>query len=115
MADLRQLPYGHKMAAVAACTLLQAAWLLHVACRAASPTARLLLTLPVLVANAAIPLLFRRDTEGVTIAFAGFMITWCAAFCFLFSARGKGWACTHEPHGTCFGSGTPLLELPAKP
>ena len=77
LAELRQLPYAHRMAGVAACTLLQAAWLLRVASRASSPAARLLLTVPVLAANAIIPLLFQRDTEGVTVAFAGFMLAWC--------------------------------------
>lgn len=76
MSGVQHLPYAHKLAAVAACTLLQAAWLLHVAGRRAAPAARLLLTLPVLAANAAIPPLFRRDAEPVTIAFAGFMLTW---------------------------------------
>ena len=84
LSDLRQLPYGHKMAAVAACTLLR------VASRATSPTARLLLTLPVLAANAAIPLLFQRDTEGVTIAFSGFMLTWCGAGVWAALGRGCG-------------------------
>lgn len=78
LGDLRQLPYAHKMAGVALCTLLQAAWLLRMAGGASSPAARLLLTLPALAANAVIPLLFRRDTEGVTIAFTSFMLTWCA-------------------------------------
>ncbi|PRW20389.1 acyl- --sterol O-acyltransferase 1-like isoform B [Chlorella sorokiniana] len=88
--ELRQLPYAHKMAGVAACTLLQAAWLLRVASHASSPPARLLLTLPVLAANAAIPLAFKRDTEGVTVAFAGFMLAWLANFKSLALAAGRG-------------------------
>lgn len=90
LAELRQLPYAHRMAGVAACTLLQAAWLLRVASRASSPAARLLLTVPVLAANAIIPLLFQRDTEGVTVAFAGFMLAWLANFKSLALAAGRG-------------------------
>ena len=76
MEALRAAPYSHKMAWVAACTVLEAGWLMATQQRLTARSARVAAVAPVLALNALLPYLFRRDTEAVTIAFAAFLLTW---------------------------------------
>lgn len=90
LAELRGHPYATKLVALTAATLLQALWLRFTATRIAPPAARFAAVAPLLAFNAAAPLIFRRDTEAVTLAFAAFMVTWLGSFKALALAAGRG-------------------------
>lgn len=98
LAALRAHPYPLKLSATVLWTLVAAAWLRAVARRLGPGAAAAVATLPVVLVNALVPLVFHRiggaasaaQDEAVTVAFAAFLLTWLASFKALALAAGRG-------------------------
>ena len=98
LGELSQHAWQHKLGGVVACTVASALYLRLVGSRLPTPATRLAVgAVPLCVLNAAIPLVFCRQTEAVTIAFVAFIVTWLGSFKALAWAGGRG----RGPPGGC--------------
>jgi hypothetical protein len=122
LAELTQHAWQYKLGGVVACTVASALYLRLVGGRLPTPATRLAVgALPLCMLNAAIPLVFCRQTEAVSIAFVAFIVTWLGSFKALAWAGGRGrglpGGCLHgmlwaSPALALLSSPRPLL-LPA--
>ncbi|KAL4431416.1 hypothetical protein ABPG75_006672 [Micractinium tetrahymenae] len=90
LAAAQSQPWHIKLAGLAAYTLASAFALRAGSAAVAGPTRRLALALLCVAGNAAVPLLFHRTREGVSVAFSAFILTWLASFKALALAVGRG-------------------------
>jgi hypothetical protein len=78
---LAEFSYEQKLTIAIAGSLLSAVWLRTAIRRWTVPRHRLAATLPILLVNAAAPLLFHRHDEPVSVAFTAFFLTWLGKCC----------------------------------
>ncbi len=79
-----------KLAGLAVYTLISAFALRAGSGVVSAPARRLALAMLFVAGNAAVPLLFHRKREGVSVAFSAFILTWLASFKALALAFGRG-------------------------
>lgn len=90
LAAVQSQPWQNKLAGVAVYTLASAFALRASSSVVAGPARRLTLSLLFVAGNAAVPLVFHRKREGVSVAFSAFILTWLASFKALALAVGRG-------------------------